>query len=176
VMAVLTDPAHACPLWSEGFCELLTTLDPPLQPWFECFDALPDDDANYDKDDVRQLMAELAARGSAACQAFLIERGLDDATLAKQRTRQWQREDYEGALSSQRRWQFLKQEIARDASRVQPLLVDGLWDASIYYRSQCIELVALELPAVRERMAQLAPSANPHIAELAQTRLADQQR
>ena len=172
VMQALTDPAHACPLWSEGFCELLTTLDPPLQPWFECLDALPDDDANYYKDDVRQLMAELAARGSAACQTFLIERGLDDATLAKQRTKQWQREDYEGALSSQRRWQFLKQEIARDASRVQPLLVDGLWDASIYYRNQCIELVALELPAVRKRMAQLAQSANPHIAELAQKRLA----
>jgi hypothetical protein len=172
VMQLLTDPEQTCHSWPEGLCELLTTLDPPLQPWFDFFDALADDHGTYHKDDVRRLMAAMAARGSASCKAFLIDRGLDDASLARQRAKHWQREDYECATSSQRRWQFLKQELARDVRRVQPLLVDGLWDASVHYRGCCLELVDLDLPSVRERMVQLAQSPQPNIAELAQKRLA----
>jgi hypothetical protein len=68
----------------------------------------------------------------------------------------WSEANYGNAPASRFRWKVLASLLEQAPDAARPLLIDGLWDGSPWFRERCMALCDPSWPGVRERLIELA--------------------
>jgi hypothetical protein len=167
--AFLRDRVMAGPNWRVALTQFLRDGNNlSIDDWATLLPRLDEAELLLHCDPDQPLWRELAAR-DARCNAVLQVRMAQVA--ARNAARSWSLANYENAPSSSRRWQVVEDLLHRDPPAARSFLVDGLWDGDHAYRERCIEHCALDWPAVRERLQELAADPWTPVARTAQARL-----